>query len=155
MAQVYDNDKNHYSVKKQDAYKSDLSDAIHRAVWPCTDVDRFLSLLEKAGPEYLDVRHGSRYDTCLHRFDLSYFHEINKLIIASIIIKYYKNVVLLKFRACRFGKKKIVYLLLEKGAGVNEKNAAGSTPLHLASEYGDPDIVKVYKNTDYLWIDGF
>ena len=48
-----------------------------------------------------------------------------------------------KCRACRFGKKKIVSLLLEKGASVNEKNVAGSTPLHLACEYGDPDIVKV------------
>ena len=48
-----------------------------------------------------------------------------------------------KFRACRFGKKKIVHILLEKGALVNEKNIAGSTPLHLACEYGDADIVSV------------
>ena len=48
-----------------------------------------------------------------------------------------------KYRACRFGKKKIVKILLEKGALVNEKNGAGSTALHLACEYGDVDIVSV------------
>ena len=46
-------------------------------------------------------------------------------------------------RACRFGKKKIVQILLERGASANEKNVAGSTPLHLACEYGVGDIVKV------------
>ena len=49
----------------------------------------------------------------------------------------------MKIRACRFGKKKIVNILLEKGASVNEKNVFGSTPLHLACEYGDLDIVRV------------
>ena len=72
---------------------------------------------------------------------------------------YLKNI-LLKFRACRFGKRKIVYILLEKGALVNEKNVAGSTPLHLACEYGDADIVSVitvllmiqYENSSGLYL---
>ena len=47
------------------------------------------------------------------------------------------------YRATRFGKLSIVDTLLERGASVNVRNKFGSTPLHLACEYGHHDIVKV------------
>ena len=50
---------------------------------------------------------------------------------------------MLFFRAIRFGKISAVDALLEKGASVNVRNKFGSTPLHLACEYGHQNIVKV------------
>ena len=46
-------------------------------------------------------------------------------------------------RATRFGKKKFVDILLDAGASVDVRNNFGSTPLHLACEYGHHDVVKV------------
>ena len=46
-------------------------------------------------------------------------------------------------RATRFGKVAAVEILLEQGASVNVINATGATPLHLACEYGQFEIVKV------------
>ena len=47
------------------------------------------------------------------------------------------------YRASRFGKCTAVGILLERGAAINVRNNFGSTPLHLACEYGHHDIVKV------------
>ena len=46
-------------------------------------------------------------------------------------------------RAARFGKRIAVSILLERGASINVRNNFGSTPLHLACEYGHHEIVKV------------
>ena len=46
-------------------------------------------------------------------------------------------------RAARFGKCTAVSMLLERGASINVRNNFGSTPLHLACEYGHHEIVKV------------
>ena len=48
-------------------------------------------------------------------------------------------------RATRFGKTSVVRVLLEKGASVTAINNSGSTPLHLACEYGHLEIVKVHR----------
>ena len=47
------------------------------------------------------------------------------------------------YRAARFGKCTAVSILLERGASINVRNNFGSTPLHLACEYGHHEIVKV------------
>ena len=47
------------------------------------------------------------------------------------------------YRASRFGKSTAVSILLERGASVNVRNNFGSTPLHLACEYGHLEIVQV------------
>ena len=73
-----------------------------------------------------------------------YLDNIKIIVTTRCIILWHYNILILFLRrACRFGKKKIVQILLERGASANEKNVAGSTPLHLACEYGDGDIVKV------------
>ena len=53
------------------------------------------------------------------------------------------NIILWNTRASRFGKITAVTILLEKGASVSVRNSFGSTPLHLACEYGHHEIVKV------------
>ena len=58
-----------------------------------------------------------------------------------MIIEIHKNV--LRYRAARFGKCIAVSILLERGASINVRNNFGSTPLHLACEYGHHEIVKV------------
>ena len=46
-------------------------------------------------------------------------------------------------RACRYGNKKVVVSLLAKGASPCVRNAKGATPLHLACQFKQMDIVKV------------
>ena len=63
---------------------NNFAQAINNAIWPSTDVDRFLSLLEQAGNDFLNVRHGSRHDTCLHRSGTYLFY----IYIFALIVLY-------------------------------------------------------------------
>ena len=47
--------------------KCGFVDSLHNAIWPTTDIDVFLKLLDEGGKECLDMRHGPRHETCLHR----------------------------------------------------------------------------------------
>ena len=70
--QLFNHDErkfNVFSTKKQDNPCNDLAQAINRAIWPSTNVERFNVLLQQVGPECLNIGHGSRHDTCLHRLE--------------------------------------------------------------------------------------
>ena len=57
----YCNIKERY--KDQDNFVERLQDSI----WPDTDSETFLALLEEGGKECLEMRYGQRQETCLHR----------------------------------------------------------------------------------------
>ena len=70
--QLFNHDErkfNVFSTKKQDNPCNDVAQAINRAIWPSTNVERFNVLLQQVGPECLKIGHGSRHDTCLHRLE--------------------------------------------------------------------------------------
>ena len=51
------------SYKDKDIFVERLQDSI----WPDTDSETFLALLEEGGKECLEMRYGQRQETCLHR----------------------------------------------------------------------------------------
>ena len=57
----YDNMKHNY----QD--QDDLIERLQNSIWPNTDSEVFLALLDEGGKECLDMRYGPRQETCLHR----------------------------------------------------------------------------------------
>ena len=59
------------SMSKKHIYSpTNVAEALNQTIWPSTDVDKFVRILHEAGDEYLNVQHGPRHDTCLHRFVL-------------------------------------------------------------------------------------
>ena len=59
------------SMSKKHIYSpTNVAEALNQAIWPSTDVDKFIHILNEAGDEYLNVQYGPRHDTCLHRFVL-------------------------------------------------------------------------------------
>ena len=65
---IFSKNKRERSIRKQEETCNQYAEAMNKAIWPSTDVDKFIRLLHDAGPECLNLRHGSRHDTCLHRF---------------------------------------------------------------------------------------
>ena len=60
-----DEDKNkRIPIETQDATPAE---ELHNSIWPSTDIDAFVRHLDKGGNEILNVRHGPKHDTCLHR----------------------------------------------------------------------------------------
>ena len=52
--------------------------------------------------------------------------------------------------SCKFGFEKLVDLLIEKGANINEKNILGETPLSLAQLYNHDDLaMKILKQKQF------
>ena len=47
--------------------KVEFIEALHNSIWPATNTETFLTLLDEGGKECLDMRHGARHETCLHR----------------------------------------------------------------------------------------
>ena len=45
----------------------DIIEALNNSIWPVTDMEAFIALLDEGGKEVLEMRHGSRKETCLHR----------------------------------------------------------------------------------------
>ena len=43
---------------------------LHNSVWPVTNVDKFNQLLDASNITYLEVKHGRRQETLLHRYHL-------------------------------------------------------------------------------------
>ena len=90
MLQVSKNGNKKYGVKKQDASRINLVEDLNRAIWPSNDINKFLTLLQEAGPEYMDVRHGSRHETFLHRFGF-YLHNYTILFLFSTDILWFQH----------------------------------------------------------------
>ena len=47
--------------------RDDIIEALHDSIWPVTNIEAFVALLDEGGKECLEMRHGSRKETCLHR----------------------------------------------------------------------------------------
>ena len=48
--------------------KEDYIEVLHNAIWPTTNIETLLALLDEDGNDkLLDIKHGSRHETCLHR----------------------------------------------------------------------------------------
>ena len=48
--------------------KDEFVEALQNSIWPKTNAETFLNLLEEGGKEYLEMKHGPRQETCLHRY---------------------------------------------------------------------------------------
>ena len=57
----YDNIKQNY--KDQD----DFIERLQNSIWPNTDSQTFLELVDEGGKECIEMRYGQRHETCLHR----------------------------------------------------------------------------------------
>ncbi len=53
------------------------------------------------------------------------------------------DLLLIFVRACRYGNKKVVRMLLDRGATPSVRNSVGMTPLHLACLFNHIDIARV------------
>ena len=45
-----------------------IIEALNNSIWPRTNIDALVALLGEGGKEVLEMRHGSRKETCLHRY---------------------------------------------------------------------------------------
>lgn len=68
---IFSKSKRDRSIRKQEESCNQYAEALNKAIWPATNVDEFLRLLEETGTVCFNLRHGSRHDTCLHRYDIN------------------------------------------------------------------------------------
>ena len=67
---IFSKSKRERSIRKQEESCNQYAEALNNAIWPATNVDEFLRLLEETGTVCFNLRHGSRHDTCLHRYGI-------------------------------------------------------------------------------------
>ena len=140
-------DVNYDNMKQPYKDEEEFIEQLQNAIWPKTDPESFAALLDEGGKECLEMRYGQRQETCLHRYFIQNKNTGTRMMIFNVmsgrkyILRFF--ITLLCHRAARFGKCTAVSILLERGASVNVRNNFGSTPLHLACEYGHHEIVKV------------
>ena len=69
---IFSKNKRERSIRKQEECVNHYAEALNKAIWPSTNIEKFVTLLQDAGPEYFNLRHGSRHDTCLHRLEIKH-----------------------------------------------------------------------------------
>ena len=60
-------EKGYNSIKQNYKDKDDFIELLQNAIWPNTDSETFVELLEEGGKKCLERRYGQRQETCLHR----------------------------------------------------------------------------------------
>ena len=60
-------ERGYNSIKQNYKDKDDFIELLQNAIWPNTDSETFVALLEEGGKECLERRYGQRQETCLHR----------------------------------------------------------------------------------------
>ena len=68
MKRIPNNDHVEYDSMKQ-CYKdeTDFLERLQNAIWPNTDLQSFVEMLDEGGKDCMEMRHGKRQETCLHR----------------------------------------------------------------------------------------
>ena len=67
---ILSKNKRERSIRQQQELCNHFAESLNKAIWPSTNVDKFIKLLQETNYKCLNVRHGSRQDTCLHRFEI-------------------------------------------------------------------------------------
>ena len=59
-------------VKQRNGSECDdmFLEELHNSIWPVTNVDKFNQLLDASNITYLEIKHGRRQETLLHRYNL-------------------------------------------------------------------------------------
>ena len=57
-------------VKQRNGSECDdmFLEELHNSIWPVTNVDKFNQLLDASNITYLEIKHGRRQETLLHRY---------------------------------------------------------------------------------------
>ena len=66
IPKVEDMQYDHIKQKYKD--EEDFVERLQNSIWPNTDVDTFVALLDEGGKDCLEMRYGKRKETCLHRY---------------------------------------------------------------------------------------
>ena len=82
---ILSKNKRERSIRQQEESCSHFAESLNKAIWPSTNVDKFIKLLQETNYKCLNVRHGSRQDTCLHRFEI-YIFPIDFLSVCITVI---------------------------------------------------------------------
>jgi hypothetical protein len=61
------NKMDYNSIKQNYKDQEDFIELLQNSIWPNTDSDTFLALLDEGGKECLEMRYGQRQETCLQR----------------------------------------------------------------------------------------
>ena len=56
------------SIKQSYKDQNDFIELLQNSIWPNTDSETFLALVDEGGKGCLDMRYGQRQETCLHRY---------------------------------------------------------------------------------------
>ena len=56
------------NIKQNFKDSDDFIERFQNSIWPYTNSETFLALLDEGGKESLEMRHGPRQETCLHRY---------------------------------------------------------------------------------------
>ena len=68
MMRIPNGDEVEYdSIKQNFKDQDDFIGRLQNAIWPNTDTETFMALLDEGGKDCLEMRYGKRKETCLHR----------------------------------------------------------------------------------------